>query len=144
MYWQIIQQNWKSIGIDLQFDTKDSAARSQIWRSGQWEIQISRWVLPADPSITGLYSCKGSNNMTGFCDSAADDAMIASDQELDAAKRKTLLLKAQELLAEDAFSLPVYYNVNPVVISKKLGNFKASGTNLGSFWNVYEWEIVKR
>ena len=50
---------------------------------------------------------------------------------------------AQELLAEDAFSLPIYYNVNPIVISKKLGNFKASGTNLGSFWNVYEWYLNK-
>jgi ABC-type transport system substrate-binding protein len=69
--------------------------------------------------------------------------MIASDQELDPAKRKAQLFKAQELLAEDAFSLPVYYNVNPVVISKKLGNFKASGTNLGSFWNVYEWYLNK-
>jgi len=33
--------------------------------------------------------------------------------------------------------------VNPIVISKKLGNFKASGTNLGSFWNVYEWYLNK-
>ena len=50
---------------------------------------------------------------------------------------------AQELLAENAFSLPVYYNVNPIVTSKKLVNFKASGTNLGSFWNVYEWYLGK-
>ena len=143
LYWQVIQQNFKAVGIDLKIDSKDAAARSQVWRSGQWEIQISRWVLPADPSVTGLYSCKGSNNMTGFCDPAADEAMIASDQELDPAKRKALLFKAQELLAEDAFSFTIYYNVNPIVISKKLGNFKASGTNLGSFWNVYEWYLNK-
>ncbi len=143
LVWQIIQQNFKAAGVDVKFDPKEAAARSQVWRSGQWEMQISRWVLPADPSVTGLYSCKGSNNMTGFCDPAADEAMIASDQELDPAKRKALLFKAQELLAEDAFSLPIYYNVNPIVISKKLGNFKASGTNLGSFWNVYEWYLNK-
>lgn len=143
LYWQVIQQNFKAVGIDLKIDTREAAARTTAWRSGQWEIQISRWVLPADPSVTGLYSCKGSNNMTGFCDPAADEAMIASDQELDPAKRKAQLLKAQELLAEDAFSFPIYYNVNPIVISKKLGNFKASGTNLGSFWNVYEWSLSK-
>src|SRR2546428_324333 len=143
LYWQVIQQNMKAAGVDIKIDTKDAATRSQVWRSGQWEIQISRWVLPADPSVTGLYSCKGSNNMTGFCDQALDDALIASDQELDLAKRKALLAKAQELLAENAFSLPIYYNVNPIVISKKLGNFKASGTNLGSFWNVYEWYLNK-
>ena len=143
LYWQVIQQNMKAAGVDIKIDTKDAAARSQVWRSGQWEVQISRWVLPADPSVTGLYSCKGSNNMTGFCDPVMDEQMIKSDEELDPAKRKALLFKAQELLAENAFSLPVYYNVNPIVTSKKLVNFKASGTNLGSFWNVYEWYLGK-
>ena len=143
LYWQVIQQNMKAAGVDIKIDTKDAAARSQVWRSGQWEIQISRWVLPADPSVTGLYSCKGSNNMTGFCDAAMDEQMTLSDQELDPAKRKAYLFKAQELLAENAFSLPIYYNVNPIVTSKKLGNFKASGTNLGSFWNVFEWYLNK-
>ncbi len=143
LYWQVIQQNMKAAGVDIQIDTKDAATRSQIWRSGQWELQISRWVLPADPSVTGLYSCKGSNNMTGLCDAALDEQLVASDQELDLAKRKAYLFKAQELLAEDAFSLPIYYNVNPTVTSKKLGNFKASGTNLGSFWNVFEWYLNK-
>jgi len=81
--------------------------------------------------------------MTGFCDPVMDEQMIKSDEELDPAKRKAFLFKAQELLAENAFSLPVYYNVNPIVTSKKLGNFKASGTNLGSFWNVYEWYLNK-
>src|SRR5207244_8203466 len=76
LYWQVIQQNMKAAGVDIKIDTKDAATRSQVWRSGQWEIQISRWVLPADPSVTGLYSCKGSNNMTGFCDQALDDALI--------------------------------------------------------------------
>jgi peptide/nickel transport system substrate-binding protein len=143
LYWQVIQQNMKSAGVDIKIDTKDAAARSQVWRSGQWELQISRWVLPADPSVTGLYSCKGSNNMTGFCDAAMDEQMVKSDEELDPAKRKAYLFKAQELLAENAFSLPIYYNVNPIVTSKKLGNFKASGTNLGSFWNVFEWYLNK-
>jgi ABC-type transport system substrate-binding protein len=81
--------------------------------------------------------------MTGFCDAAMDEQLVASDQELDPAKRKAYLFKAQELLAEDAFSLPIYYNVNPIVTNKKLGNFKASGTNLGSFWNVFEWYLNK-
>src|SRR5205814_1566947 len=70
LYWQVIQQNMKAAGVDIQIDTKDAATRSQVWRSGQWEIEISRWVLPADPSVTGLYSFKGANNMTGFCDAS--------------------------------------------------------------------------
>ena len=90
-----------------------------------------------------LFACKGSNNMTSHCDANLDALLLASDQELDPAKRIPLMKQAQELLAQDAFSFPIYYNVTPIVITSKLGNFKASGTNLGSFWNVYEWYLNK-
>jgi len=36
LYWQVIQQNMKTAGVDIKIDTKDAAARSQVWRSGQW------------------------------------------------------------------------------------------------------------
>ena len=140
---QVIQQNFKAVGIELKIDAQEAAARSKIWRSGMWEVILSRWVETADPSVTNLFACKGSNNMTGHCDAELDKLLMASDQELDPAKRKPLLDQAQELLAKDAFSFPIYYNAIPVVVSNKLGNFKASGTNLGPFWNVYEWYLNK-
>ena len=80
--------------------------------------------------------------MTAHCDEALDKVMTASDQEFNIEKRKPLLLDAQVKLLDDMFSLPIYYNVTPFVTSKKLGNFKPSGTNLGSFWNVYEWTLA--
>ena len=143
LYMQIIQQNFKAIGVELKLDPQESAARTKVWRTGQWEVTVARWVTGANPSFTGLYSCKGSNNMTSQCDPELDKLLQAADIELDAAKRKPLFDQAQELLAKDAFSLPIYYNVNPIVISSKLNNFKASGTNLGPFWNVYEWYLNK-
>src|SRR5207245_4413380 len=75
LYWQVIQQNMKAAGVDIQIGTRDAARCSQVWRSGQWEIQSSRCVLPADPSVTGLYSSKGPNNITGFYDAPLNDQM---------------------------------------------------------------------
>jgi peptide/nickel transport system substrate-binding protein len=138
---QVIQAQLKQVGIDVKFDTQESAAWSNTWRTGNWEAVIAGWILPADPSFTSLFGCEASNNMTGLCSEDLDKLMAASDAELDPTKRKPLLDEAQAKLAEEMLSLPIYYNVTPVIVTERLQNFKPSGTNLGSFWNVYEWSL---
>jgi peptide/nickel transport system substrate-binding protein len=138
---QVIQAQLKDIGVDVQMDTKESAAWTTQWRTGNWESIIGGWFLPADPSVTNLYACDGANNMTGYCDENLDKAMMASDEVFDFKDRKPLLDQVQEILAEDAYYLPLYFRVNPIVLNSKLTNFLGSGTNLGPFWNVYEWDL---
>ncbi len=138
---QVIQAQLKEVGIEVTFETLESAAWTQKWRSGQWEGIVSAWFLPADPSFTGLYACGGPNNMTGLCNPELDEAMEASDRALSFDERKPLLDEAQERLASAARSLPIYYNVVPEVVSTDIGTFRGSGTNFGSFWNLYEWTI---
>ncbi|NJD19971.1 MAG: peptide ABC transporter substrate-binding protein, partial [Gemmatimonadetes bacterium] len=138
---QVIQAQLKDVGVEVTFETLESAAWTQRWRSGRWEGIVSAWYLPADPSITGLYACDGPNNMPGFCDPSLDEVMEASDRSLDFATRKPLLDRAQVMVAEDARSLPLYYNVIPQMVSTRIGSFRPSGTNFGSFWNLWEWTL---
>ena len=49
--------------------------------------------------------------------------------------------QVQVMLAEDGRELPIYYNTRPYVMREDFQNFKGSGTNLGSFWNTYEWDF---
>jgi peptide/nickel transport system substrate-binding protein len=138
---QVIQAQLKTVGVEVTFETLESAAWTQRWRSGEWEGIVSAWYLPADPSITGLYACDGPNNMTGFCTPELDAVMEESDRSLDFAARKPLLDRAQVWVAEEARSLPLYYNVIPQMVSTRIGNFRPSGTNFGSFWNLWEWTL---
>ena len=135
----VIQAQFKEIGVEVQFETLESAAWTQRWRTGEWEGIVSAWSLPADPSITVLYACDGPNNMTGLCDPELDTALKASDRQLAFGERKPLLDEAQALLAEAALTLPIYYNTRPEVVSARIGNYRGSGTNFGSFWNLWEW-----
>jgi len=138
---QVIQAQLKDVGVEVTFETLESAAWTQRWRRGEWEAIVSAWFLPADPSFTRLYQCDGPNNMTGLCDPELDEVMIASDRALSFDERKPLLDEAQARLAEAALSLPIYYNVIPEVVSTRIGNYRGSGTNFGSFWNLYEWTL---
>lgn len=138
---QVVQAQLREVGVEVLLETMESAAWTQRWRSGQWEGIVSAWFLPADPSFTGLYACDGPNNMTGLCDPELDAAMRASDRHLDFASRKPLLDAAQFRWAESAPVLPLFYNVVPELVSTRVQGHRASGTNLGSFWNLWEWRL---
>ena len=92
---QVIQAQLKDVGIEVLMDTKESAAWTGQWRTGDWEAIVGGWFMTADPSVTNLYSCKGANNMTGYCDPKLDDAMNAADQALDFKDRKPLMDQVQ-------------------------------------------------
>lgn len=140
---QVIQAQLGDIGIEVDFQTLESAAWTQQWRTGEWEAIVSGWFLPADPSITGIYACDGPNNMTGLCNPELDEVMEESDQYLDFEQRKPLLDEAQVLLAESAHTLPLYYSPKIEVLDSDIENYRGSGTNFGSFWNLYEWDLAE-
>ncbi|MBK8050785.1 MAG: peptide ABC transporter substrate-binding protein [Anaerolineales bacterium] len=138
---QAIQAMLKEVGVEVTFEDLESAAWLEKWLSKEWEAIIGGWIIPADPSLTGLYACEGSNNFTGFCNPELDAAMEASDATFDFKDRKPLMDKVQTILAEEGRELPIYYNSLPYVMRENFQGFKGSGTNLGSFWNSYEWDL---
>ena len=138
---QVIQAQLAQIGVEVVFQTLESAAWTSRWRRKEWEGLVSIWFLPADPSLSGLYTCDGPNNMTGLCDPALDEILREADRHIDFESRKEPLDRAQVALADAAFSLPIYYNVTPEVVSDAVGNYRGSGTNFGSFWNLWEWTL---
>ena len=133
----------KGIGIEVNFETLESAAWTNRWRNFQWEGIVSAWYLSADPSLTSQYLCNGPNNMTGLCDPELDVLLLASDRSLNFAIRKQHLDEAQAYLGESSRMLPIYYNVIPEIVSTRVENYRGSGTNFGSFWNLYEWQLSR-
>ena len=140
---QVVQAQLKAIGIEVRFETLESAAWTSRWRNFQWEGIVGAWLLSADPSITSLYLCNGPNNMTGMCDPELDELLLASDRSLSFDTRKRYLDDAQLFLADNSRMLPLYYNVIPEIVNTRVRNYRGSGTNFGSFWNLYEWQLAR-
>jgi peptide/nickel transport system substrate-binding protein len=137
---QAIQAYLKEVGVEVKFEDLESAAWLEKWLSTDWESVIGGWIIGADPSLTSLYGCGASNNFTGFCNPELDAIMEEADAALDFADRKPLVDNVQMMMAEEGRELPLYYSALPYVLRENLQGFKGSGTNLGSFWNSYEWE----
>jgi len=141
LYWQVIQQNMKTAGVDIKIDTKDAAARSQVWRSGQWEIQISRWVLPptrASPSLF-VQGLEQHDRLLRCGHGRADDPLRSGARP---AKRKAYCSRRRAPRGERVLAADLLQRQSDRD-EQEARNFKASGTNLGSFWNVFEWYLNK-
>lgn len=142
---QVAQAQLKAVGIDSTMVELEAAAWSQRWRSFQWEAQVGGWFMSSDASLTNYYHTRdgqnGSNNFTGFGFPELDRLMIESDTVLDFATRKPLLDEAQAILAEEAPVVYLYYRDSPWVVAGNLTNFRGSGTNLGNWWNAWEWDL---
>lgn len=138
---QAIQAYLKEIGVDVQFENLENAAWLERWLSKDWDAIIGGWIIPADPSLTALYSCDASNNFTGWCNEELDALMEEADATFAFEDRKALMDQVQVMLSDEARELPIYYNTLPFVIRSDFENFRGSGTNLGSFWNSYEWDF---
>jgi ABC-type transport system substrate-binding protein len=80
--------------------------------------------------------------MAGFCDPALDQVLERSDRALSFEVRRPLLHLAQAQLAEQARMLPLYQNVTPEVVAKRVKGYRGSGTNFGSFWNLWQWSLA--
>ena len=142
---QVAQAQLKQVGIESRMVELEAAAWSQRWRSFQWEAQVGGWFMSSDVSLTNYYHTRdgqnGSNNFTGFGFPELDRLMIESDKVLDFETRKPMLDRAQQILADQAPVLFLYYRDSPWVIADNLTNFRGSGTNLGNWWNAWEWDL---
>ena len=65
----------------------------------------------------------------------------SEDRYLDFELRKEALDRVQVELARQHRSLPLYFNVVPELVSTRIEGHRGSGTNFGSFWNLWEWRL---
>jgi peptide/nickel transport system substrate-binding protein len=142
---QVAQAQLKAVGIETTMIELEAAAWSQKWRTSQWDAQVGGWFMMSDASLTNYYHTRdgknGSNNFTGFGNAELDRLMTESDLVLDYATRKPMLDKAQKILNDEVHSIYLYYRDSPWVVADNLTNFKGSGTNLGNWWNAWEWDL---
>ena len=142
---QVAQAQLKMVGIETSMVELEAAAWSERWRNFEWEAQVGGWFMSSDASLTNYYHTRdgqnGSNNFTGFGFPELDALMIESDKVLDFETRKPMLDRAQQILADQAPVIYLYYRDSPWVVADNLTNFRGSGTNLGNWWNAWEWDL---
>lgn len=143
---EIVQKQLKSVGIELtpRFISPAVLFGGGTLTSGDWQIVLFTFIGGPTSSATffGIQGCGGDQNYMSACDAKASALLKKAQFTADAADRNNTLHKAETMLADDVFSIPVFSR--PVYL---LNNVKVKGpilnpTQQGSTWNAETWSTT--
>jgi peptide/nickel transport system substrate-binding protein len=104
---QVVQQQLKAIGVDLQIRPQEFQSMLQQYKARQYQAVLANWSLDTfkvDP--TPLFSCAqaqiaNSANRTGYCNPQADQLMNRGLATTDAAQSKQIWAQYSQILQQD-------------------------------------------
>ncbi len=142
---QALQRMWRDVGVDVAIRLVDGTSISGLWFEGRFDAMLHWWHMPADPELT-LFFAKDripphGRNINYVEDDSLTRLLYASDRTVDQARRRALLVAAQQRIAELAVEIPLYNVTRLDAVPEALEGFTGNPTNAGIFWNVHRWRI---
>ncbi len=146
---QIIQQNWKSLGVDMQINNMPAAV---VWADytvqSKFDTLMVAWndAISSDPDCTSRLHSQfipaeghAGANYVQFKNADADKLMEQGASEIDQTKRKAIYAQLQVLLADEMPWAPMFNNTNLFGRSAKLQGYVVHPLCDSNLWNASEW-----
>jgi peptide/nickel transport system substrate-binding protein len=114
---------------------------------GVWNFEaiVLGWSLGTDPDPSGIFhsnEIEKGLNFTGYSNPELDKLMEESLQELDKEKRKEMIGKVQEGLAEDQAYTFLYYPEEFRALPKNLEGYEFHAKN--QLYNINKWWLKEQ
>jgi len=140
---QIVQQQWKEIGVELEIETMDVSTWVSRRNSFEFTVAYGYNAWDPDPGLAAqqTWYSVGTQNPHGLdtiypdIDALLEEAMAT----VDIGKRKAMYAEFQELIAERATDFLMYDRNWYNAASEKVHNFKPIPGGGQHTWNSYEW-----
>jgi peptide/nickel transport system substrate-binding protein len=144
---QTLQRMWRDVGVDAQVQLVDGTSISGLWFEGKFDAMLHWWHMPADPELTLFFAADrtppNGRNINYVNDDSLTRLLYASDRTVDQARRRELLVAAQQRIADLAVEIPLYNVTRLDAVPATLEGFTGNPTNAGIFWDVWRWRIAK-
>jgi oligopeptide transport system substrate-binding protein len=113
-YLAFLAEEWRTaLGLqDLELVGVDFPTLLEIRGNGENDIQRNGWSADfahAHNQLNDLYRCGGGNNDTNYCNQQFDALMDEAAQTIDVDAQTALYQQAQEILVNEAASLPLFF-----------------------------------
>ncbi len=122
-----LQQMFAAIGVKLKIELLDNATRNARYKSADFQMRHSLWTDDlSDPSEIGsyiLYSPTVDSLHSGWKDDRVDALFLASQQEIDVAKRRAQYKEMQDIYKAAAPMIFMYESPYPVAFRKNVKGF---------------------
>jgi peptide/nickel transport system substrate-binding protein len=142
---QVVQSEWKAIGIDANLKGVDDATLLDLSDAGnpdrkQPAVYIYGWSLGGEPDSTSIWTCDGSFNDIGYCNQKIEELMVKGKETVDQAERTKIYKEIQGILAQDQPYIWLWFANDIVGLNKRVKGPIAGGPN-GLDWNIEKWWI---
>jgi peptide/nickel transport system substrate-binding protein len=146
---QAIQAECKPAGIQVQDFVSDSFNAKNL-PAGNYQVALFAWTgSPYKSGFDGIYETGGGGNYQAYSDPKVDQLMKQADGETDFGKRTQDLVQADQLIAKDGFTLPLFalpeyaLTDGSIVAATDDGKTQPVSDNeasSGVLWNAFAWE----
>lgn len=115
-----------------------------ILSSGNYDLGLQTWYAGVDPDDSSQLLCSqlppSGYNWSRICDSTLDAAEKAALTHYDIATRKRAYAKVQEILAQQAPEIYLWWPRQIEAVTTRLQNFRPNG--IVESWNSYAWTFA--
>jgi peptide/nickel transport system substrate-binding protein len=125
---RLVAQQMEELGTKVDVQSFEWGKFYDDVKSGRFQMALMRWVAIVDPdiyrmSLSTAEFVPGRNR--GFYSNKAFDQIVEQGRwEMDFDKRRSLYLKAQQIIIDDMPIIPLWYNANINVLSHRVRNFE--------------------
>jgi oligopeptide transport system substrate-binding protein len=108
---------------------------------GVYDISSAGWSADyphANNQLSGVFTCRGTNNVAQYCNPAFDAHLARAAIEPDQDQQVAIFEEAQTLLVEDAAFLPIVFLVTPYEVKPYVSGLTVTpldGTDPGSWFH---------
>lgn len=140
---QLAAASCKPAGIEIIDDPAEDFNDRRL-PAGDFDAALFAWVgSPIKSSATANYLSRergGTKNYNNYRNSEVDELLLASDAELDFAKRTLLLNEADTVMAADLHSIPLFQLTDFAAADRAIAPVSYLGFSGGPLWNAFAWQ----
>lgn len=139
---QIIQQQWKQIGVDAQLRQVEFGSLMESLMKQNYQASLSGWISGLTPDfISNLYRTGAPQNITGYSDPQVDALFAQALQQPTEDAARPFWKQAAERVVQDQPYTWLYYLDRVDAVQPRLRDTRID--TYGRYQNTWEWWIPR-
>jgi peptide/nickel transport system substrate-binding protein len=135
---ELIQAQMKQIGIELKLEP--TAALGTTLDTGDFDMIVFAWVTgPFLSDKKDLWTTDGGGNYGSYSSADVDRLINEAVKTLDENKARELFNQADEIMAREAYNLPLFQKPVFIAVYADFVNVRNNPTVSGPVYNIEEW-----
>ena len=140
---QLIKESAEKAGFKMD-DKGNKDWGALLQKTNGYDASLFGWQSTST-GVTELdanYRTKGTNNFYGYSSKTVDGLLDQLQGALDPAAQKDIVLKIEQELVKDAFSITIFQFPQPTAVSNQLQGVSSIPLSPTFFWNFWEWKLA--